>query len=95
LDIGALGRGSKVDAFPDTILPRCVVHRRQSRNFADSRLVEFMDLIFPEYGSNKTFNSAFIASRRHAITFALMRNLARRGERLAKLFEVGWSEQPF
>ena len=70
-------------------------HDHQDRNFADPRLVDFMDIAFPEYGTDKGFNSGFIASRRNAIPFRHIENVARRADKIARLFGAAWGEQPF
>ena len=68
----------------------------QDRNFAGiTRLVDFMDIAFPEYGTDKGFNSGFIASRRNAIPFRHIENVARRADKIARLFGAAWGEQPF
>lgn len=70
-------------------------HDHQTRNFANQQLVEFMDVAYPEYGTGKGFNTAFIASRRDAVPFDHIKRLAKRSDTLTHLFGVAWGDQPF
>jgi hypothetical protein len=69
-------------------------HDHQERNFADRRLVEFMDIAFPEYGTDKGFNTGFVASRRNAIPLRHIENVAQRANRLAPLFGAAGASSP-